>query len=107
MPISSSLAETRIPRIDVDDLDDHERRDDGVDDRGADGDELVDELLGVALEQARVRLLDGGRGEDAGRDRTEHPADAVDGEDVERVVDLEPRRAGASRCSTGRRPRGR
>ena len=45
----------------------------------------------VALEQARVGLLDRGRGEDAGREGAEHAADAVDGEDVERVVDLEAR----------------
>ena len=38
-----------------------------------------------------VGLLDGGRREDAGGDRAEHPADAVDREDVERVVDLDPR----------------
>ena len=52
--------------------------------------ELVDELLGVAVEQAGVGGLDRGRGEDAGGDGAEHAADAVDREDVERVVDLEP-----------------
>ena len=45
---------------------------------------------GVAIDEARVGLLDGRGGEDAGRDGTEHAADAVDGEDVERVVDLDP-----------------
>ena len=44
----------------VDDLDDDERGDDGVRDRRADRDELVDELLRVALEQARVGGLDRG-----------------------------------------------
>ena len=44
----------------------------------------------VALEQAGVRRLDRGGGEDARGDRAEHAADAVDGEDIERVVDLDP-----------------
>ena len=74
----------------VDELDDHERRDDGVGDRRADGDELGDDLAGVAVDQAGVRRLDRARREDARRDRPEDAADAVDGEDVERVVDLEP-----------------
>ena len=43
---------------------------------------------GIAVEQAGVRGLDRGRGEDAGGDGAEHPADAVDREDVERVIDL-------------------
>ena len=62
--------------------------DDRVADGGADRDELVDELLRVALEQAGVGALDRRRGEDAGGDGAEHAADAVDREDVERVVDL-------------------
>ena len=41
--------------------------------------------------QALVGRLDRRGGEDAGGDGAEHAADAVDGEDVERVVDLEPR----------------
>ena len=91
MPISSSLGRDPDPEHHVDDLDDDERRDRGVRDRGADGDELVDELLGVALEQPGERRLDGGSGEDAGRDRAEHAADAVDREHVERVIDLQAR----------------
>ena len=71
-----------------------------------DRDGLGDELLRVAVEQTGVGGLDGGRGEDAGRDGAEHPADTVDGEDVEGVIDAE-RAAGASRCSTVRRRRGR
>src|SRR5689334_17476981 len=74
----------------VDDLDDEERRDDRVGDRRGDGDELRGELPDVALEQTRVRLLDRGRRKDPGRDGTEHPTYAVDREDIERVVDLEP-----------------
>ena len=50
---SSSAAETRMPRMSVDELDDDERRDDGVGDRRGDGDELGDDLLGVAVDQAR------------------------------------------------------
>ena len=78
-------------------------RDDRVPDRRADGDELVDELLRVAVEQARVGGLDRGRGEDAGRDGAEHAADPVDGEDVERVVDLGagPQERGAVAQATG------
>ncbi len=75
--------------------------------RRADGDDLGDELLGIAVEEALVRGLDGGRGEDAGRDRTEHPADPVDREDVERIIDLSSVRGGASRCSRDRRRRDR
>ena len=73
----------------LDDLDDHERRDRRVGDRRADGDELGDQLAGVAVDQAREGV-DRGRREDAGRDRAERAADAVDGEDVERVVDPKP-----------------
>ena len=46
-------------------------------------------LAGVAVDQAREGVDRGGR-EDARRDRAERPADAVDGEDVERVVDPKP-----------------
>jgi hypothetical protein len=74
----------------IDDLDDHERRDRGVGEGRADGDELGRELLGIPLEQPGVGLLDGGGGEHAGRDRPEHAPDAVHGEHVQRVVDLEP-----------------
>ncbi len=35
---------------DIDDLDDHERPDDGIPDRGADGDQLVHQLLRVAFQ---------------------------------------------------------
>ena len=91
MPISSLSGRDPDPEDEVDDLDDHERGDDGVGDRRPDRDELGDELLAIALDQARVGGLDGGGGEDAGGDGAEHAADAVDGEDVERVVDLEPR----------------
>ena len=72
----------------IDDLDDDERADDRVADRRGDRDPLRDDLLRVAVEQPGVGGLDRGRGEDAGRDGPEHPADAVDREDVERVVDL-------------------
>ena len=99
------FAETRIPRTSVDDLDDHEGRDDGVGDRRGDRDELGHDLAGVAVDQAlSTPAWIGARREDAGRDGAEDAADAVDGEDVERVVDLERARGGASRCSTGRRP---
>ncbi len=75
---------------DVDELDDDERGDDRVGDRRADGEQLGHDLAGVAVDQAAAEAVDRGRGEDAGGDRPERPADAVDGEDVERVVDLEP-----------------
>ena len=90
-PVSSGSPRRGCPRIDVDDLDDDERGDDRVDDRGPDRDQLGHDLAGVAVDQARVGLLDRGGGEDAGGDGAEHPADAVDREDVERVVDLDAR----------------
>ena len=78
------------PEDAVDDLDDDEGGDDGVGDRGPDRDQLGADLAGVAVDQALVGRLDGARREDAGRDGSEHAADAVDGEDVQRVVDLDP-----------------
>ena len=48
------------------------------------------ELLGVAVEQARRRLLMAAVAKRPVARAPEHAADAVDGEDVERVVDLEP-----------------
>ena len=70
------------------------------------GDELDDELLRVALDEARG-AADGRDGEDADGDGAPHAADAVHREDVERVVDgpalTQQRRAEAER----RPPRGR
>ena len=51
-------------------------------------DELGEQLAGVAVEQAvDAGGVDGGGGEEAGGQGAERAADAVDGEDVERVVD--------------------
>src|SRR6478752_4776614 len=75
------------PKEDIDDLDDHERAHDGVPDGRADGDELDADLCRVAVEEAGIGGLDRRRGEDPGRDGAEHAADAVDREDVERVID--------------------
>ena len=54
-----------------------------------DRDELVDHLLGVAVDEAG-EAVDRGDREDAGRDGAPHAADAVDREHVERVVDVQP-----------------
>src|SRR5258706_16022485 len=79
------------PHEDIDELEDHEGHDRGVRDRGEDSDRLDPELLRVAEGQSvfpgRVHR-DGG--EDAGGKRAPHAADAVDAEDVEGVVHLEP-----------------
>ena len=107
-PISSASGLTRMPSRSIDDLDDDERADDGVQRswrrrRRA----WLTSCCGLPSSRPGVGGLDRGRGEDAGRDGAEHAAHAVDGEDVERVVDAGSVLAGASRCSTGRRRRGR
>ena len=67
-------------------------RDDREGDDRADRDELDADLAAVAVDERRCRPPGSRRGrEDAGGDRAEHAADAVDREDVERVVDLAPR----------------
>jgi hypothetical protein len=51
---------------------------------------LRDELAGIAEEQAVVAgRIDQFGGEQAGAERAERPADAVDADDVQRVVDAE------------------
>src|SRR5436190_23396251 len=81
------------PDEDIDELQDHERHDRRVEDRGADGDRLDAELSRVAGEEAILRsAVDRDGREDPGRDRAPRAADAVDSEDVERVVDTEPLR---------------
>ena len=74
-----------------------------VADRDAHGDQLVDQLLAVALEQAGIGGLDRCRGEDAGGNRAERAADPVDGKDVERVVDVDllAQQGGAEAQATG------
>ena len=56
-----------------------------VDDDGADADQLVDHLARVAFDEAGVAAVLVDR-EDAGQDRADDAADAVDAEAVERVV---------------------
>src|SRR5436190_14670919 len=81
------------PDEDIDELQDHERHDRRVEDRGADGDRLDAELSRVAGEEAVLRgAVHGDRREDARGDRAPRAADAVHSEDIERVVDAEPLR---------------
>src|SRR5436190_8154731 len=78
------------PDEDIDELQDHERHDRRVEDRSADGDRLDAELSRVAGEEAILRsAVDRDGREDAGRDRAPRTANAVDPEDIERVIDTE------------------
>src|SRR5256885_14555311 len=62
----------------IDDLDDHEGGDRGVDPGRADRDDLLQELLGIAVEEpVGARAVDRDGGEDPGRERAPGPADAV------------------------------
>src|SRR2546423_14530462 len=75
---------------DIDELQDHERHDRRVHDRCTHGDRLDAELSRVPIRETVLRAaIDGDGREDAGRERAPRTADAVDTEDVERVVDLE------------------
>ena len=74
----------------VDDLEQHKRAHSGERQGCRDRHDLLAELGGVAVEQAvRAGAVDRELGEQAGRQRAPDAADAVDGEDVERVVDAE------------------
>ena len=92
---------------DIDDLDDHERADDRVPDRGADGDELDAELRRVAVEQAGVRGLDRATRRRCRwrRRRTCRRCRGPRRRRARRRPSSAP--AGAWRCSTGRRRRDR
>src|SRR5438552_6778358 len=75
---------------DVDELQDHERHHGRVDDRRGHRDRLDAELSWVAVrEPVLSAAVDRYGREDAGRERAPGAADAVDAEDVERIVDLE------------------
>src|SRR5438045_1554455 len=79
---------------DIDELQDHERHDRRVEDRGAHGDRLDAELPRVAGEETILRrAVHGDRREDARGDRAPRTTDAVHSEDIEGVVDAEPLRA--------------
>src|SRR5207249_3866415 len=76
---------------DIDELQDHERHDRRVDDRRGHRNCLDAELPGVAVDEPVLRAaVDRDGREDAGRERAPCAADAVDTEDVEGVVNLEP-----------------
>src|SRR5690349_16018267 len=70
---------------DVDDLQDDERHHEVVDEHDADADALVDDLRGIALDQAGRAAVCLDR-EHAGEDRTGGAAERVHAEGVERVV---------------------
>ena len=72
----------------IDDLEDHERGHDRQGPSGADRDDLVRHLAEAAAEEeaVRPRVVDRFGGKEPGRDGAPGPADAVDSEDVERVV---------------------
>src|SRR5207237_8581830 len=74
---------------DVDELQDHERHHGRVDDRRGHRDRLDAELSWVAVrEPVLSAAVDRYGREDAGRERAPGAANAVDAEDVERIVDL-------------------
>src|SRR5207248_5613645 len=67
-----------------------------------DGGELVHDLDGISVDRAAVTGIDPGDGEDAGEDRPDGSADAVDAESVERVVVAEDVLHGGGAEETGR-----
>src|SRR5277367_4127006 len=69
----------------VDDFQDDQRDDRIVDDDHADADQLIDDLLGVAFDEAGRTAIFIDR-QDPGQNRADGAADAVDAEAVERVV---------------------
>src|SRR5579872_1404485 len=69
----------------VDDLQDDEGDDRVIGDDGHDADHLVDELAGIAFEQAGRAAILADR-EDAGQQRADYAADRMDAEAVQRVV---------------------
>ena len=91
MPISSSLAETRIPSTTSTTLTITKVETAAYATVAPTAISWLASCCDVALEQAGERWLDRGRGEHARRNGAEHAADAVDREHVERVIDLQAR----------------
>ena len=89
-PIFSSSSETRSPSTQVEDTQDHERRDQRIAESDAYRERLRAELAGIAVDETvGAGGVDRDSREEAGGDRAPGAADAVHADYVQRVVEVQ------------------